>query len=435
MHIKKIDNYQKNVLMNYIVKIFGIVISLLSTRVTINYLGNNLYGLWVTIASIVSWMSSGDFGIGNGLRNQYAQAYAQGDKPRQTALIATGMNTLSKIAALLLFVGCGLCEVLIGFGVIQPELRFPMDITVAFFCLNLVLSVVQTISYGQQKSWYVSLAGTGMTASALVVVLLLKVMNVPADLVLFAFVHGVCSTVPNVVLIFLLKKKGTDILHCGIRRNAKRELRKDIVGVGMNFFGIQICSIVLYSTHNLIINYLFDGEAVTKYSVITKVYDTGQNLFAIMLIALWSAVTYQSVKNNMDWIKGQIKKLLMVWCIYVVGVIGVSLLFNPIVKIWIGAKASYYEPALVALFAVYGITISFSAIFVNVINGLNQIKLQLIVSIIGAAINVPLSVFFASNLGMGIFGIKLATLVSAILTAIAIPIQVWFLLYKNKEGS
>ena len=79
--------------MNYIVKIFGIVISLLSTRVTINYLGNNLYGLWVTIASIVSWMSSGDFGIGNGLRNQYAQAYAQGDKPRQTALIATGMNT------------------------------------------------------------------------------------------------------------------------------------------------------------------------------------------------------------------------------------------------------------------------------------------------------------------------------------------------------
>ena len=174
---------------------------------------------------------------------------------------------------------------------------------------------------------------------------------------------------------------------------------------------------------------------MTKYSVITKVYDTGQNLFAIMLIALWSAVTYQSVKNNMDWIKGQIKKLLMVWCIYVVGVIGVSLLFNPIVKIWIGAKASYYEPALVALFAVYGITISFSAIFVNVINGLNQIKLQLIVSIIGAAINVPLSVFFASNLGMGIFGIKLATLVSAILTAIAIPIQVWFLLYKNKEGN
>ena len=205
--------------------------------------------------------------------------------------------------------------------------------------------------------------------------------------------------------------------------------------MGMNFFGIQICSIVLYSTDNLIINYLFDGEAVTKYSVITKVYDTGQNLFAIMLIALWSAVTYQSVKNNMDWIKGQIKKLLMVWCIYVVGVIGVSLLFNPIVKIWIGAKASYYEPALVALFAVYGITISFSAIFVNVINGLNQIKLQLIVSIIGAAINVPLSVFFASNLGMGIFGIKLATLVSAILTAIAIPIQVWFLLYKNKEGN
>ena len=426
-----IDNYQKDVLMNYVVKITGILISLLSTRVTINYLGNNIYGLWVTIASIVSWMSSGDFGVGNGLRNQYTSAYAEEDRIRQKTLIATGLTMLSKISILLLVFGCVLCEVLICFNLIQPELRLPMDITVVFFCINLVLSIGQTISYGQQKSWYVSLTSTGMTASSVLVVVALQLSNIAPNLNLFALLHGVCSIIPNMALLLLLRKKGTVIFYRGIRNNYKKELRHDIVGVGMKFFGLQICSIVLYSTDNVIINYLFNGEMVTKYSVITKVYDTGQSLFSILLISLWSAVTYQSVRNNIKWIKNQIKKLLLIWCVYVIGVIAVSFLFNPIVKIWIGQNADYYEPELIALFALYGITVSFSAIFVNVVNGLNQIKLQLIVAIIGAMLNIPLSVFFAKNLGMGILGVKLATFIAALMSAIVIPIQVWFLLYKK----
>lgn len=431
--LKKIDNYQRNVAMNYVVKVLGIVFSLLSTRITINYLGNNLYGLWVTIASVVSWMSSGDFGVGNGLRNRYAEAYAKGDEERQKVLLATGVSTLTKISGLLLVAGLFLCEILLWFGVLQPELRAPMDITVVFFCFNLILSVSQSVAYGQQKSWYVSLAGTGMTIASLLAILLLKMMGVSANLVLFSVVHGLCSIIPNIALIGLLKKQGTNLIHLGMLQDARKDIQKDIMGVGMNFFGIQICSIILYSTDNLIINYLIGGEAVTKYSVITKIYDTGQNLFSIMLIALWSAVTYQVAQNNISWVKKKIRQLLGIWLLYVMGVIGVSLMLNPIVKIWIGAEAQYYEPAIIILFAVYGITISFSAIFVSVTNGMNQIKAQLIVAAIGAAANIPLSIYFANNLGMGLFGIKLATLIAAILTAIVIPVQVWWILYK-KEG-
>lgn len=434
MRLKKIGNYQKNIILNYLVKIIGIFLSLWCTRVTIGYLGNTLYGLWVTVASIVSWMSSGDFGVGNGFRNQYAKAFAEDNKERQKALIATAMNTLMRISVMLLFVGAGICEILIVLGLLPPELRVPMDITVAFFCLNLVFSIAQSVSYGQQKSWYVSFAVTGMTASTLVAIVLLQILGVAANLVLFSVVHGLCSLIPNLILIWVLKRKKTDLIHCGILQNCKQDLRKDILGVGMNFFGIQICSIVLYSTDNLIINSLITSEAVTKYSIITKVYDTGQNLFSIMLIALWSAVTYQSAKKNTEWIKQEVKKLLSIWCVYVCGIIVVSLLFNTIVKIWIGPKAEHYEPEIVALFAVYGITISFSSIFVNVVNGLNQVRLQLIVATIGAIMNIPLSVFFVTHLDMGIFGVKLATLIAAILTAIAIPIQAWWLLRENKAG-
>lgn len=435
IQIKKLDDYQKNTILNYIVKICGVIISLLSTRVTINYLGNTLYGLWVTIASIVSWMSSGDFGVGNGLRNKYAEAYAEGDQERQKALIATGVTTLTGISLFLLLVGAAICEVLIGSRIIQPEVRIPMYVTVVFFCLNLVLSISKTVSYGQQKSWYVTMTSTGMTFSSLVVVEILKVLGVPANLTLFSIAHGVCSIIPNAILVWILKKEGTDILHSGILRNSNKELRKDIINIGMSFFGIQICSIILYSTDNVIINYLFNSEAVSKYSVITNFYDMGQNMFSIMLIALWSAVTYQAAKNNIDWIRKKVKSLMSIWSIYVCGVIAVSLVFNKIVRLWIGQNAEYYEPALVALFAIYGITVSFSAIFVNVVNGLNKIKLQLVIAGIGAVLNIPLSVFFARYLGMGIFGVKLATFLAAILTAIAIPIQVWYLLNRKPVRS
>ncbi len=427
--INSINRYDLDIIRNYFFKISNIILSFLLVRLTIAYLGSSVYGLWVTIVSIVSWMASGDLGIGNGLRNQLAEAFGKGDTEKEKEIICTGIISLGKIAFVLFLVICVVCEILIQMHIITSQIRIPLIISGGFFAINLFLGLSDSISYSHQKSWYVTAFSTLSVFLNIVIVYLLFRFNIPSDLVLFSILSGLCVTIPKILLVILIDKKLISIFKLNFKNNKK--IKSSILSIGLAFFGLQICSIVLYSTDNVIINYLFDGDAVTKYSVITKIYDTGQNLFSIILISLWSAVTYHFSKNDIQWIKNETRKILIFWVFYVLGVIAVSFLLNPVVSLWLGAKAYHYEPCIIVLFCLYGIATSFSAIFVNIVNGLGKIKLQLIIAVFGAILNIPLSIFLAKFCNLGILGVKLATFCSVVIGAIIIPIQVIHIFKNN----
>ena len=423
-HIKAFfsDEYGRNVLLNYVFKVTSILLGLINTRLVLSYLGNNLYGLWVTVTSVITWMNSGDLGIGNGLRNGIAKAYGENDGETQSKLIETAFSSLFKLAFILFAVLLLISETLFQTNILPLGARSAMYITAIFFCCNLVLNISQSIALGYQKSWLSTLTLCEIQLFSIIFVLLLSEFGIDADLNIFAIVHGIGTTVPNLVLIAILSIKGIKIIN---RINLKEDktTKKTIMTLGMRFFGIQLCAVVLYSTDSLIINKLISSEMVTKYAMITKVYDTGTSLFSILLISLWSAVTYHLAQNDIEWIKNKIKQLLLLWGLFSCGVVAVSIFFNYIIRMWLGQQAIYYEWHLICLFGAYCSMTAFSAIFVNVLNGMGEIRLQLILAVIAAFINIPLSVFLAKNCGMGIFGVKMATFTSATITAIAMPLQ------------
>lgn len=86
---------------------------------------------------------------------------------------------------------------------------------------------------------------------------------------------------------------------------------------------------------------------------------------------------------------------------------------------------------MILLFGAYCSLTAFSAIYVNIINGLGIVKLQLVLALLEAVINIPLSIFFAKYCGMGILGVKFATFVCAVISAVAMPIQVYYILHKK----
>src|SRR5664280_113011 len=69
-------NAKRNILFIAILKGCGIAISLFLVPVTIHYVNPTRYGIWLTLSSIVGWFSFFDIGLGNGLRNKFAEAIA-----------------------------------------------------------------------------------------------------------------------------------------------------------------------------------------------------------------------------------------------------------------------------------------------------------------------------------------------------------------------
>lgn len=413
---------RKNIILNYGLRGIGILLGLLSTSINLSYLGPNLYGQWATIASIAAWINYGDFGIGNGFRNEFAKAVAQKDSEKQKCLIITTARMLGLLSVVLFLILIVLTEVFFVTGVMHNSLRIPMYITNFFFCIDLFLGIGRSAAHGYQKSWLTSLAQSSTVILRILGVLYL--CNFTANLTVFALVNGVAGVIGNAVLLVVLAYQIKLSFEKEVRGYIDNSLRKPILGLGLQFFILQIACLVLYSSDNLIINSLLSSESVTKYDIITKIYNTGESLFSILLISLWSAVTYAFTKNDYSWIKKEINKMIMCWMAFSLGVIIVSILFNPIIKIWLGHNSIEYEWSTIGLFALYTIWGTFGSIFVNISNGLGRLKIQLIASSIEAIINIPLSIFFASTLGMGIFGVKLATLCCCIGANVFVPIDI-----------
>jgi Na+-driven multidrug efflux pump len=72
---------------------------------------------------------------------------------------------------------------------------------------------------------------------------------------------------------------------------------------------------------------------------------------------------------------------------------------------------------------VYVNVLAMGNIFVVFINGVGKVQLQLIVGIICAILNIPLSYYFAHNLGLGSAGVILASIVCIAYGPVLAPIQ------------
>ena len=420
---KSDDGYGYNVILNYVFRLAGIFFGLICVRITLGYLGVNLYALWVTITSVISWMNSGDLGIGNGLRNELAKAYGEGDTLKQKLLIKTAIGCLTKVAAVVFCIIIILCEIFFKLEILDEAVRMPMYIMAVFFCINLVLGVSQSVAFSYQKSWLNSMTSCAIQLFSIIMIFILQVLEVNEDLTLFAVVNGLCTTIPNIILILILKSRDIKIFELNKIEKGSGYARGLIMNTGIKFFGMQLCGVVIYSTDNLIINKLFNGEMVTKYSIITKVYDTGTGLFGVLLVVLWSAVTYHIAQHDYNWVKNKVRQLSVIGCIFAVGVLFVSVFFNQIARIWIGQGVMHYETELIALFGIYCVMSAFSAIYANVLNGMGIVKLQLILVFVEAVLNIPLSILFAKYCNMGIFGVKLATFLCTAVSSVAVTVQ------------
>ena len=56
-----------------------VVTMLIAVPLTLNYLGSERYGLWMTISSIILMMRFADLGMGLGLMNAVSEAHGQED--------------------------------------------------------------------------------------------------------------------------------------------------------------------------------------------------------------------------------------------------------------------------------------------------------------------------------------------------------------------
>ena len=87
--ISKFNQLNKNILLSASIKSFNILCVIIIVRRSIDLLGVENYGIWTAIASISTWVSLLDIGIGNGLRIELRRCFLEDNWREARTLLNT----------------------------------------------------------------------------------------------------------------------------------------------------------------------------------------------------------------------------------------------------------------------------------------------------------------------------------------------------------
>lgn len=405
--------------------------------VTLNYLGKTEYGIWLTLASILSWLINLDFGLGNGLRNKLAEALALNDLKLARIYVSTAYAVFSAgiLAAFIIYFTVH------GFLNWADLLQAPTEYkallntlvlyVIILFLVQFLLKLITSIINADQRP---ALNGglSLITNSLTLLVVYLLSLYVKSSLTIFALVS---SGIP--VVVFLI---ASIFLFGGHFRNISPSFKyinlkysSSLVKLGMQFFVIQISSLIVFTTGNIIITQLYGPQSVVTYNVAFKYFYMVPLVFNVALAPFWSAFTEAYVKQEFDWIKNSIRKLVYIWGILSVIAIVMVIASDFIYKIWVGPQVQVPFMLSVAS-GVFVIIANWNNIFGYFINGVGKVRLQLYYSIIIAFLNIPLSIFLAKNIGLGVTGVMVSTNICLIFASVWAPIQYHKLISGTAKG-
>lgn len=429
------QNAKKNIVGSLLIKGLSIIVQVLMVPLTLNYVSSEIYGIWLTISSVIMWLGFFDVGLTLGLRNKLTEALALNDSERGRVLVSTSYAMMVFIFIPLWII----VELLIPHiewtsllnieSIYNDDVILAMRIITACFCFQMIVHVLASVASAFQK---VALASAfpviGNLLSLLVIFILTK--TCPPSLFVLALA---ISFVP--VIVYLLFSVYYYNFDFSIVKPSFKKIDvscvKSLFSLGYKFFLIQIQLIILYQTTNFLISYLSGPEEVTSYNIAYKYFGVGMMIFSIIISPFWPAFTDAYTKKDFLWMNGIYKKLKKLFVGILLLLLLMLLVSNIAYRLWIGDQV--VVPILMSVsVTIYMIFQSWFSLQIQLINGIGAINLQTVVTVICMFIHIPLSLFLGRYVG-GI-GVVFSMIFIAIIYSLVFTIQIRKLLSQKASG-
>lgn len=426
----------KNIQTSFIGKFVGIISTLLIMPITINYVNPTQYGIWLTISSIIGWISFFDLGLGNGFRNRFAEARAKGNNQLARQYLSTTYFAIT-LLVIIIYSMALLLNSLIDWSLFlhvnesyRVELQQIFAIIGGFFCLNMIVGVFGMMLTADQKAgWAAMINGGGQLVSLMVVFILTKVSQ--GSLVNLAlYFSGVPSLFMLVIslIMFRFTRYREFIPHF---KDIRINLIRNILSLGIQFFIIYLCIIAIFQMMNIIISREIGPYGVTQYNAANRYFNVIYMIVIIIVTPFWSAFTDAYTKKDYLWMKNVISKLEKMWIISVFFGLIMLLFSSLFYHIWLGDSVKV--PFLLSLAVFFYIEFqTLGGIYTFLIDGIGTIKLQTIVYVLFMLISWPTMVLSCRY--FGIVGIVLLPTVVYIVQSTVARLQLKKLMRNKAQG-
>jgi O-antigen/teichoic acid export membrane protein len=382
----------------------GVAVSLLTVPLTLGYLGVERYGMWMTISSLIAFLTFTDLGIGNGLLTAIANATGRDDRGDAARYTASAVWMLLFVAVVVAAAVVGITQVVSWadlFNVADPLARAEAAPAMlafgACFAVSLPLSTVTQVRYGYQEGYLNSAYVAAGSILGLVLVLVVINLQLGLPYLVVALMGApILTSGANAAMLFGRERRWL----------APRPGRVDpdtawtLLRSGGQFLVLQLAVAAAFYSDSLIAARVIGPEAVAQYSIATKLFLVPTILVTAAVGPLWPAYGEAFARGDVPWLRRTLRRsLLLVLAVTLPLSAFLAILADPILQVWIGGAVSPPQLLVVGV-AVWTVLSGIGTSLAMLLNGLHVLRFQIGTAVVMAVLNVALSVFLASRIGV-----------------------------------
>jgi O-antigen/teichoic acid export membrane protein len=375
---------------SFIAKALNILISFLSVPLTVHYLGAERYGVWLTISSVITWMSMTDFGLaGNALINVLSEASGKEDRAEAQHYTASAFWALTGVSVLAGIICVSAFRFIPWRAVFQvsaatttQELQMACGLTLLFFVMAFPLSILNSIYNAYQDGFLANIWGIAANALSL------------AALVFVSFTHG---GLPQLVLALSGTRTLVSIAnsfflfrryHWLVPKPAavRIDCVKRLFHLGSKYLVTQLASLGIYQSQPMIITQLLGPSKVVIFVVAYKIISLPMDLAYMATQPFISAFGEAKARKDWQWIAGAYRNSVKAACtIGLPMALVLGLCAKPLIKIWAGSVAIPSTSLVVwlSIYTVIGIVLMSAGQLLTGIERVNPLAVSIVLCAVG----------------------------------------------------
>lgn len=426
----------KNIALSFSMRVANIIAQILVVRLTVNYLNSERYGIWLTLSSIIGWITIFDLGLGHGFRNRFAEAKAYNQPQLARQYVSTTYCVVGIIVLTLLAIILFLNHFLFDWSAIlkidnsyREELTFVFAIVMFFTCINMIANIFVTLLTADQKIGYASVmqaSGLYLSLAAIYIISRTTEGSLSNLALYYSGIPCILLVIVSVVMFFCThyKEYRPSLSH------VKLSLTKNIMSLGIMFFIIQISMLAVFQIINIVISRELGPDNVTQFNISNKYFNIVYMTAIIVISPLWSAFTDAFTQKDYAWMKSTYRKLMSFTGASFFIFLLLLLFSSYAYRLWLD-NAVDIPFSVSAAMALLAFMQTYCAANSYIINGIGKVRIQTIVYALFA-----ISAWFCLtySCSFGLCGVILYTAIVYFVIGLFEHIQIVKILSKKAKG-
>ena len=408
---KSIKGFISDILGSFSIQILGLILVPLYLDLT----SEELYGLWLTLGSVIAWISMGDMGIGISLTRKLVKNNENNDYIGINKLIYSAFVTFLLVGIVFVSIFYIFFDSFILFFKIKDSMLLDFKNTylviLIFTIIKMPLNVFKSFIESKQEISYLKI----VRAIFEFITAFITLVFLYNDFGIISFAYGLIITAifePIIDVLYLKRiDKNFNIFPIIISIKDIKSLFK----LGYKIQLLKISNIVATNTDNFIILGYMGASFVSIYVFSTKI----AVIVALVFASKLPTILFPAISQLFE--QKKFKKLRSVYSLLFRNSLRFTIIFGTIfyfinenfINLWVGNK--YYggnDLNLVFVFYIIVESILRSiSVFLYASEDLTKLS---ILSIIEALLNISISLFLVNDYGL--IGLALGTIISKLLT-------------------